>query len=181
MKRNLPFITGNRSMRNHLTTVGCWAVLALMALPGTTRAADERPYKGRLRLNIVEVTDLGGGFISVVSVMKGRATSLGRFTGYAFYEIDLATGEFEGTAVKVAANGDELYEEVSGQFTDPLMTASVGEFVVVGGTGRFENAAGEGEFAGASTTDTEIAITLRGVLSYDASDRANSSPPGSNE
>jgi hypothetical protein len=44
---------------------------------------------------------------------------------------------------KVAANGDRLYECVTGQFT---ATGSVGSSVIMGGTGRFENATGDANF-----------------------------------
>ena len=100
----------------------------------------------------------------VTGSLNGNETHLGRFTGQVQYSVNLQTGAFSGTLFKVAANGDQLYESLSGQFT---ATGSVGSFLMTGGTGRFENAAGSGAFVGTWIVYPSTAvITFDGTISY---------------
>jgi hypothetical protein len=80
------------------------------------------------------------------------------------YLVDLTTGKFSGTLVKVAANGDRLYEYVTDHFT---ATGSVGSSVITGGTGRFENATGEANFVSMwINAHITAVITFDGTISF---------------
>ena len=57
-------------------------------------------------------------------------------------------GEFEGTNIFIAANGDQLFKDVSFQSfpdpNDPTLSDVFGKYEITGGTGRFEGASGSG-------------------------------------
>lgn len=113
---------------------------------------------------------------------EGTGTPLGRVTGngsHCTYPPD-QTGNMtygDGESLSVAANGDELwieYENGSGGYTeDPLVTTFEDDVMIVGGTGRFEDATGEGlergvfDFAAAA-----FEMTIEGWISYEASNRS---------
>jgi hypothetical protein len=85
--------------------------------------------------------------------------------GRVVYVVDLLSGAFHGMLTKEAANGDLLFQTLSGQFTE---TGSEGEFVVTGGTGRFRQATGGGTFEGVWTDPamTTARITFDGSIDY---------------
>lgn len=104
----------------------------------------------------------------------GEATHLGRFTFYATFCVDatdllddgvLSEGESipysGGSGVLTAANGDELWLEIAGTILpvdDPVFEFIFEDpFQFVGGTGRFENAAGDGVTK--SLVDSDISRT----------------------
>lgn len=113
---------------------------------------------------------------------EGTGTHLGRVTGngsHCTYPPDQAGNMTygDGESRSVAANGDELWIEygsgVSAATDDPLVATFEDDVTIVGGTGRFEHAAGEGvekgvfDFAAAA-----FEMTIQGWISYDASDRS---------
>lgn len=147
------------------------AVASMM--PAVASAGDDRPYRGVLDLNITSVTGPDAdGIITAYGTLDGTANHLGRLHGMVVYYIDLNTGAFEGTAYKVAADGDILYESLEGQFLDPNLTTAIGTFAFDGGTGRFANASGDGVFYSEFSSPTEATVDVDARLSYDASDRA---------
>jgi hypothetical protein len=93
--------------------------------------------------------------------LVGNETHLGRFTGEVEYLVG-PTFAFTGSLTKTAANGDRLYETVTGQLTQE---GSLGEFTITGGTGRFLGASGGGTFEG---TWTDAAMTAA-HLTFDGS------------
>ena len=111
-------------------------VLTALAAPSsTTLAGHPTTYKGPIRFRDRRSTDRHRRpRLLVRGSLAGIETLLGRFTGEVEYLVDLTTVAFTGTLTKTAANGDRLYETVTGQFTP---TGSVGEFTITGGTGRF--------------------------------------------
>lgn len=150
-----------------------WIFLAVMSAPGAVRAADERPYVGSVDVKILATTDPVDDSIHVLGTMEGNTSALGKFTGWVAYRIDLGAREFDGRAIKVAANGDQLYETLSGQFTDATLSRSVGELTLDGGSGRFSDAAGRARFTTVSRSATEVSAQFHGTFSYDASNRAD--------
>jgi hypothetical protein len=109
-----------------------------------------------------------------------QISHLGRTTYSSDYEIvPGAPGTFSiagGTTEFVAANGDRLFADFTGsvQVTDPGSTDGTLDFVITGGTGRFEDASGS--FTGTvSTVNTSVVgpivtqdqtTALRGTISY---------------
>ncbi len=154
-------------MKNSVTVV---AVLVLTALPSPGRAGNAKPYQGAFNFAVLEAVPTPvPGVILVTGSLDGNETHLGRFTGEVQYHVNTGTGMFYGTLFKVAANGDKLYESLTGQFT---ATGSFGDFTMTGGTGRFANVIGGGTFIGKWIVYPSTAVVgYEGTISYDASDR----------
>jgi hypothetical protein len=70
----------------------------------------------------------------------GEATHVGRFTAISDAIIDVTNGFAMGTWTITAANGDQLFLDMTGYGIDDLHGA--GQFTITGGTGRFEGASG---------------------------------------
>ena len=139
--------------------------LLVVALAGTTLAASakakekELPFKGTLQS--VETYVVNPPIMAVTANGSGNATQLGQYAISYEVEVNLETLAGVGSAQLVAANGDILYANMSGQAT-PTETADVfnvvEEFTITGGTGRFANA------SGSFTLNREVNITT-GVTS----------------
>jgi hypothetical protein len=145
----------------------------------------ERPYKGEWSGTFEIVLDgdwcpPGLGPVTI-SIERGQATHLGRFSAETRHCTDLATGQFTaGVIVITAANGDELHGTYSGRFLPELpdgTTPVASTHYYDGGTGRFANATGMADapawFVFTSETGGVIRGTLSGTLSYDASASRN--------
>ena len=139
-------------MQHRLFTLVLLGLTALTALPRTAGADGSAPFKGKFDFAILNVQRLPTGEFRIRASLKGRATILGNFEGEAVYDVNLTTGSFTGSAIKVAANGDELHETLTGNFT---ATGTAGDFVIVGGTGRFRRATGGGTYV-TTWTNTEL-------------------------
>lgn len=143
---------------------------AAAILPAPAAAGDGVPYRGRLDLTVTGLYEDGDTLV-VTGVLGGNVTHLGRLTGTVTYYID-STGAFTGDVVKVASNGDKLRETMVGQFLDPYGINAVGTFAFDGGTGRFSNASGTGDFAAEFFSPMEEGtVDVEATLFYDASDR----------
>jgi hypothetical protein len=151
-------------MRRRLPSL-CLFLCALAAPSSSALADHPTPYKGRFDFTTLDLHPVSATVLLVRGSLAGNETHLGRFTGEVEYFLDLTTFAFEGSLTKTAANGDQLYESVDGQFTP---TGSVGEFTITGGTGRFRGATGGGTFKGAWTDPDLITahITFDGSLSF---------------
>ena len=141
------------------------APLLIIALAGTTLAAPalagkkELPFKGTMQS--VETYVANPPIMSVTANGSGNATHLGQYAISYEVEVNLETLAGVGSAQLVAANGDILYANMSGQAT-PTGTTDVfnvvEEFTITGGTGRFANA------SGSFTLNREVNLTT-GVTS----------------
>ena len=125
------------------------AVPLAILLVGTTLAAaasarSPLPFKGSIEA--LETCQVNGPTMSVTASGSGEATHLGRYTVTYEVQVDLPTGTGSGlSAHYVAANGDSLFAEGSGQATptdDPSIFNVVETYTITGGTGRFEGATG---------------------------------------
>jgi hypothetical protein len=103
----------------------------------------------------VTVTELCGDYpmLQIVVDGQGTGTHLGKFTAHFDFCCDNETGIYGPTVTNlVAANGDILYLSCQGQVIEgrlddhPSYVTSYWRdpFVILGGTGRFEGATGEG-------------------------------------
>ena len=129
-----------------MNTLVSWRPLAILfvatvCLTGSAAAA-ERAYSSRGTAQFVSPTEFVG---------RGTATHLGSYQ-------EVGTAAFSATEVPnvlgvvanvtyTAANGDELRAVITGQL-DTLTGVIVGIVSFSGGTGRFVNATGTGEFSG---------------------------------
>jgi hypothetical protein len=114
-------------MRRTVPTLCACALLILAAPAAPARADDPRPYAGTFNLVLTQVIPQPDGDILIQGLLQdGQATILGPFHGDVQYLVH-PDGSFEGTAEKVASNGDVLRESLAGSLT-PL--GSVGTFEV---------------------------------------------------
>jgi hypothetical protein len=104
-------------------------------------AGERTPFKGR---STGVVTTVGFDPVNGISYTHvsgvGQATHLGHFTVSGDVSVEVATGIPLGTWTLTAANGDMLFLRMGGHGIDA--THGFGAFTVVGGSGRFQGAAG---------------------------------------
>jgi hypothetical protein len=100
----------------------------------------------------------------------GTGTHLGKFTGagtlfFSLQEDGTILGE--GTQTFTAANGDNLDTEFSG-LLDPETGEATVEFIISGGTGRFEDATGDftADVQTVSQVPLTFTFTVSGSISY---------------
>ena len=164
------------------------AIMLLAATPASaTRGQPDREVPFRA-VSVAPTTDsygpptCPGAAWQFFSTGTSEATHLGLLTSEVTHCTWLdspTTGHFgPGTARFTASNGDTLILSQWGTFrtvvTADSFTSYVDEeWVVTGGTGRFEDASGSGEasIVGNILTDSSTA-TYWGTITYDASDRS---------
>ena len=136
-------------------------VLAALAIPC---AAVERPFR-------LEGTTLvlGNPFAPEGAQMKGagQATHLGSWVNEGVIFFDASSGPpFAATAIVhfTAANGDKLDIILAGQID--LSGVATATYHIVGGTGRFANASGTGDFTAQPNVDGSLHYTAAGVINY---------------
>ena len=135
------------------------AVLATLGVAGPAAAQHPVPFRGTLE---GDVTRLPAPPVVLVDIeATGVATHLGRFTLDVPHEVNPATSQAVGLYKFVAANGDELTAQFTGQGTfiagtDFLYIEEIA--TITGGTGRFAGATGS--FTGERLYDTIAGTTI---------------------
>jgi hypothetical protein len=127
------------------------ATVVLMALStAAVRADDLVPFTGSWHgrtLSAVPVSE-DPPIVLVVSGGTGQATQLGRYYMESPHFTVLSTLEVYGEQIFTAANGDQLFADIAGQFTptpEGSLEATLSG-VITGGTGRFLGATGTYDF-----------------------------------
>jgi hypothetical protein len=115
------------------------AVLAILATPCPTRADEQVPFKGK-DVGAITLTDFSFPFATFGSQAEGEATHLGHFRLSGQVVIDVTTGLATGDFTLTAANGNTLSLVFEGYTIDA--THGIGNFMIIGGTGRFYGATG---------------------------------------
>jgi hypothetical protein len=151
---NSCIFTGDVTMRLvsvHAFSNATWTVrlafLIVAVQQGTAslaEAKDDVPIKGTIQA--VESSDVQFPTLFVEGSGSGNATHLGHYTVTYEFEVDIPTLTGIGTFHFIAANGDSLFTDVTGQAfptDDPDVLFGVTMHTVVGGTGRFDGATGE--------------------------------------
>ena len=119
-------------------------LLLSATLVAAASAKKELPFKGPIEA--LEIYQVNGPTMSVTATGSGEATHLGRYTVSYEVEVDLPTGTGTGLSAQyVAANGDSLFAEGSGQATptdNPTVFNVTETYTITGGTGRFAGATG---------------------------------------
>jgi hypothetical protein len=132
-------------MKYHSSRVGlALAVWAVLGLAGPAAAGEEVPFKGTLEGDVT-MTPLEPPFVSVLVEGTGNATQLGKFDVSIPHIVDRSTRTAVGSYEFIAANGDKLTADFTGQasLTDtPGVISIVETATITGGTGRFANATG---------------------------------------
>ena len=119
------------------------ALFLTASLAGLAAAEKATPLRGSIQA--VETYDPQSGTLFVDASGSGNATQLGRFTVTYELEVSLLTGAGSGFAHFIAANGDSLYTDVTGQFNptgNPDVASIVETYSITGGTGRLDGATG---------------------------------------
>jgi hypothetical protein len=169
-----------------ITRIYHWSALLLafffaLLATGVQAGPKDVPFRATLTVQEQIVPDAGCHFSGLGGTLtgSGTATHLGAVTLSASHcSIPTHGGSVaisRGTLTFTAANGDILYAEYIGTLS-PLPDASgtytfVGNYVVTGGTGRFEDAAGDGLLAGTfsgslATRFFTGSITAEGRIGY---------------
>ena len=114
-------------------------------------------FKGSIQA--VETYDPQFPTLFVDSSGTGKATHLGRFTVTSEFAVNLLSLAGSGSAHFIAANGDSLLTDLTGQASptgNPDFLSIVETFTITGGTGRFAGATG-------SFTAERLLNTVTGV------------------
>lgn len=124
------------------------ALLLVIVLMSTTLAAPaggERELLLKGYIEAVESYAINFPIMSVTASGSGTASQLGRFTVSYEVAVDLTTVSGPASAEFVAANGDSIYANGTGQATEtgtPGVFNVVENYTITGGTGRFAGASG---------------------------------------
>ena len=140
------------------------AAIALAFPAHSTWAKDQVPFQGSAEGGIVGVApdpeDPDGVVLTVLA--EGNATHLGLFSREETIQFNPGTGVLTGLICFTAANGDELFGTVDGEFDG---TDGTGTYTFTGGTGRFQNASGGADFFLSSSDGIHFTVEFDGGLS----------------
>ena len=138
--------------------------LSLVGHSLPTSAAQPVPFKGRAALTVTGAVPIGDN-LQLSAAATGVATHLGLFTRTETVLVDPFGVFVDGTITFTAANGDELYADVTGGFTAADLSTAAGAYTFTGGTGRFEDASGSALFF-AVASETGYDVTFDGEIQY---------------
>lgn len=128
-----------RTITKSLIYLQAAAILLTAALAAS--GENGRPFKGSF--DAIETSQVQFPTLSVEGDAAGQATHLGRFTFSYEATVNLVNSSAIGTAEFIAANGDTLFAEFTGQGHPSGTTSFIVEtFTITGGTGRFAGATG---------------------------------------
>jgi hypothetical protein len=133
-------------MKNITKTIAYLQMTALFltaSLASLVAAENEKPFRGSIQA--VETLDVQFPTLFSHGSGTGQATHLGRFAVTYEFEINIPAATGTGPAHFVAANGDSVLTEVTGQAyptADPDLSFIVETHTITGGTGRFAGATG---------------------------------------
>jgi hypothetical protein len=135
--------------RQHLKAGFVLAGLMIWGIAGSISAGEQVPFKGILEGSFTAIADLPPANNRFLDA-EGEATLLGHFTYDFPHSVDRsmtpATGV--GCSIFTAANGDEVHAYIEGEaelfevVNGIVILLGVEEGLILGGTGRFENASG---------------------------------------
>ena len=138
--------------------LGCVA----LCLNAPLRAGEQVPFKGTFNPITLAATPVDATHVHLDLAVDVIATHLGKAHGPAFATLDLTDLSYVGGGTWVAANGDSISFTFAGQFV-PTSTSGVLEnvetFEIIGGTGRFDGAIGEGIAGGVLDAATLVPLT----------------------
>ena len=115
-------------------------------------ADDLVPFRAVIHTAPVPVGPCGPGCLALEITGGGRASLMGATALAGPSQVDLILGTQTGSSTLTAANGDTLEISFSGTVEFEGETVHFqGEWVVIAGTGRFEEAEGSGTYSGSAT------------------------------
>jgi hypothetical protein len=137
-------------------------------------ASAPRPFAGRCELTVTPLPS-SPPLVRQADTGTCQLSHLGRTKYAGVLELDLVARTQRGERTLTAANGDELRMVVAGTSTPsgPGLVSFSATFTIVGGTGRFANATGQGRAEGtANLITSKTSVSLDGWVDYDASGRS---------
>ena len=138
-------------------------LLIAAALAQGVMAGQSVPFKGSFDA-IITAESGPPDATDITAVATGNATHMGRTTAVLDYVFNGLLDTFAGTAVLTAANGDTLNVSFAGQqLPDGTLEGSL---TFEGGTGRFTDAIGSGDFSGFNPLDGTFSFTIDATISY---------------
>lgn len=143
-------------------------VVAILATAIPVAADHERAFKGYADVVVTGFEPLPPfppAYVRLTGTATGEATHLGSYTRTETLTLKIADGSISGSIVFTAANGDELWADVEGGFTNLEMTRAEGTYAFTGGTGRFQNASGGAAFVAVAVAGG-FKITFDGSIQY---------------
>jgi hypothetical protein len=151
-------------------------IAASLVAAAPVMAADQRPMLGRMTASVGIATDqrCGAGAVTLEFTAQAIATHLGRVTGAGTNctEPTLATSEvaiWDGLATYVAADGSTILTTYEGMQHAPFagVATATTTHTVIGGTGRFADAAGSWTVTGpVDFVNFSFAADFAGWISY---------------
>jgi hypothetical protein len=150
------------------------AAATVISAPATL-ARSPVPFKATLAINeTIQPEGIEGCLLTGHISGRGQASHMGNVTVTSTDCVNptdttgttLAFGS--KTVVITAANGDEIFAEYGGTFTiQGEVGAIIGGYHIIGGTGRFSGASGDGALQGVEDVITKKGqIQLNGTLIY---------------
>ena len=122
------------------------AVVAVLGLAGPAAAGEQVPFAGSFEGERTDRVPLTQTTVLDTWEMAGTATQLGKFEMVAVVAVDFGSLPVTGvgTATFTAANGDQIFADISGysEFVEPGVVRIIEMGVITGGTGRFAGATG---------------------------------------
>ena len=160
---------------NDTTTTATSSPAATLARVGGQTSAP-RPFGGRCDLTVAPLPS-APPLIRQIDTGTCQLSHLGRTKYEGVLELDLVARTQRGERTLTAANGDEVHLTTVGTSAPagPGLVSFTATFTIVGGTGRFANATGEGRAEGtANLTTNKTSVAMDGWIDYDASGRSGS-------
>jgi hypothetical protein len=153
------------------------AALTMLALARPAMAGDQVPYKGA-EAGAVTKGAFQFPFGHEITIAKGEATHIGRYTLAGDFVVDVRSGTATGVFTLTAANGDKLFLDMTGHSVPADLTKTVANFTISGGTGRFEGATGS--FTSLQQFDFAVSLPIS-PNPYVAEIEGTISTPGANK
>jgi hypothetical protein len=120
------------------------AALVALAVATPLAAGEQVSFRGRFA-GVARPLAVNPPIVTAIASGNGIASHLGVFLWENLHTVNLVTRQLAGTFNVVAANGDKIFADFSGQASDtstPGVLLTVGTATITGGTGRFTGARG---------------------------------------
>ena len=153
-------------MRRSIVVAAAVAVMGMFVLASPAGASAPAAVTAPITLNYAATFKVTPGDpspcagVPITDTATGTGSHLGRFTATYPHCVNFAANTFSGTATFNASNGHLLLVFLGGSADDPTCTTTCAVSftgTIIGGTGRFERAAGT--LTGTGTVDL-IASTI---------------------
>ena len=134
-------------------------IVALLAAAGAFADNASRPFVGGADWQFVGESPPNVGLVSMLS---GKSTHAGMLTGTG--EVFFTPLPKDAALTLVAANGDEIHLIAHGE--PDADGVFIGSYRITGGTGRFAEAIGSGDWTAVANADGTVTTSWSGIIGY---------------